>query len=130
MGRQFVKIVANEHVVPPQMLDRQGGITERASDRFERKNVLWLKLHHFDSAIVFYKINAIQSIEQFALLVQLKLHLRRTLSSARPLPLGKLPELIDIMVANAGNESRRIHVFKLPSGLARGNFRLYQRVER
>lgn len=125
IGRQFVKIMANERVVPPQMLDRQGGIAKRASDRFERENVLWLKLHHFDSAIVFYKINAIQLLEQFALLVQLKLHLRRALSAARPLLLGKGPELIDIIVANAGNESGRVHEFKLPSGRARGNFKLY-----
>ncbi|MCY1669455.1 hypothetical protein OVA07_00255 [Novosphingobium sp. SL115] len=130
IGRQFVKIMTNKHVVPPQMLDRQGSMAERASDRFERENILWLKLHNFDSTIVYYKINAIQSIEQFALFVQLKFHLRGTLSAARLLLLGKCPKLIDVMVANAGNDSRRVHVFKLPSGRARGNFGLYRRVER
>lgn len=56
---QFVKIVANEHVIPTQMFDHQGGIAERASDRFERENVLWLKLDNFMGAIVFDKIDAV-----------------------------------------------------------------------
>lgn len=62
IGGHLGKIVANEHIIPPQMLDRQRGIADGASYRFEREDVFWPKLYNFMSVMIFDKIKAVQRL--------------------------------------------------------------------